>query len=154
MPMKKLIVLLSIAAAVGIAYRVHRDRQAPVDAFTAYADALARGRHDLARDLAIGELAGSEAGERHSAAGWVPVQELRGTSYTVTSRTASATGDEVTLDVTQTVGFNPPGVESALRPAMKATFRQRAIVRRTAAGWRVASFASELVAVDEISTPS
>jgi hypothetical protein len=150
---RKLIALVAIAAAAAIAYRAHRDRQAPVDVFTAYADALARGRHDLARELATGELAGSEAGERHRAAGWVPVQELRGTSYEVTSRTASPAGDEVTLDVTQTVGFNPPGVESALRPAMKARFRQRATLRRTATGWKVAAFTSEFVGADELSTP-
>jgi hypothetical protein len=150
---RKLVVLVVIVAAAVVAYRAHRSKQAPVDVFTAYADALARGRHDLARELATGELAGSEAGERHRSAGWVPVQELRGTSYEVTSRTDGAAGDEVTLDVTQTVGFNPPGVESALRPAMRATFRQRATLRHTTSGWKVAAFTSKFVGADEISTP-
>ena len=81
------------------------------------------------------------------------MQELRGTGYEVTSRTAGAAGVEVTLDVTQTVGFNPPGVESALRPAMKATVRHRATLQRTAAGWKVAALTSKLVGEDEISTP-
>jgi len=147
--MRKLVLLLLVAAAAALAYRSHRERAAPVRAFVAYADALAAGRHDLARQWATGDLAGARAGERHAVAGWVPVEELRGTSYRVTSRRPGVSAGEVALEVTQTVAFNPPGVESALRAAMRATFRQRATVRRTASGWRVAAFSSELVDAGE-----
>ena len=150
--MKRLVVLILVVAAAAVAYRVHRERQAPLRTLTAYADAVARGRHDLARQFADGELAGAPAGGRHNRAGWVPVESLRSIGYRVDSRSESADGREISLDVTQTVGFNPPGVESALRPAMKATFRLRATVRRTAAGWKVAAFTSEFVAADEVST--
>lgn len=147
--MKKLLVLVVLAVAVAIWYRSYREEQAPVRVLTAYADAVASGRHDLARQFADGDLAGAGAGERHAAAGWVPVQELRGVHYRVDSRTASADGNEVALVVTQTVGFNPPGVESALRPAMQARFRLQATVRSTASGWKVVAFSSEFLEADD-----
>jgi hypothetical protein len=142
---KKLLVVVVAVAAALAALRVHQVREAPARVLAAYADAVAYGRHDLARTYATGELAGEEGGERFAVAGWVPVQEIRRISYAVTSRTPAADGGEVVLEATQTVAFNPPGVESALRAAMRATFRLRATVRRVGGGWKVAAFSSELV---------
>jgi len=147
--MKKLIVLVVLLAGGFAGYRYHEARQAPIRTFTSFADALAKGRHDLAARYAEGDAADGAQGERYRQAGWVPVENLRGISYAVHSRAESPDGREVKLDVTQTVGFNPPGVESALRPAMKARFHQTATVRRTPAGWKVVAFKSEFLAADE-----
>jgi hypothetical protein len=146
---KRLLVLVAGAMGAFLAYHAHQSRQAPVTAFTAYADAVARGRHDLARQLAVGELAGEGQGDRHAVAGWVPVQEIRRISYQVTSRTPLPAGGEEVVEATQTVAFNPPGVESALRAAMTATFRLRATLRSTPEGWKVAAFSSEFLGSSE-----
>ena len=147
--MKKVLVLLVIAAGALLFYLNHQKQQEPFKAFTAYADAVARGRHDLARQYADGEIANEDQGERYAEAGWVPVQEIRDLSYVVNSQTRSADGEEVAFDVTQTLAFNPPGVESAIRAAMKATFHQTATVRKTGSGWKVVAFKSDFTGSSE-----
>ena len=56
----------------------------------------------------------------------------------------------ITLHAVQTLFFNPPGVESGVRPAMFAKLSQIASLRKTAAGWRVTSFDNKFVSMDSV----
>jgi len=66
----------------------------------------------------------------------------------VESRTATNLG--VTLHAVQTVLFNPPGVESAVRPAMYATLHQTVTLRKTSDGWKITSFENQFDRMDSL----
>jgi hypothetical protein len=81
--------------------------------------------------------------------GWTMQAVL--TSETTIDSEEDGPGDgEVTLEATQVIGFNPPGVESAMFPTMRAEVAHWAVMRRTGDGWKVAAFEPELVEVREI----
>src|SRR5207237_10539306 len=56
-----------------------------------------------------------------------------------------------TLTAVQTVLFNPPGVESAVRPAMYAKMNQTVSLRKTSSGWKVTSFDNKFDSMDSLS---
>ncbi len=145
--MKKLVVLGVVALAGFLGWRVHRAHQAPVEVFEKFSNAVAQGRWDLAEPYLEEPVADREAGERFAAVGWIPVQELRSVQHRVTSRKDSR--DRVTLEVTQTVGFNPPGVESAMFSAMQARFNQVATLHETPNGWKVVEFTNTFLGAEE-----
>ena len=147
--MKKLLLLLVVAGVGYIAYNAWSARNAPFEVFKKFADEVARGRLDLARQYADGEIGTMKEGERFRSAGWTPVEMLHGIRYTLNSQRRSADGNEVTLDVTQRVAFDPPGAMSAMGGSMRASFKQTAVVRETPSGWKVGSFSSELLETHE-----
>jgi hypothetical protein len=56
----------------------------------------------------------------------------------------------VTLHATQTVLFNPAGVESATRPAMFATLKQVVTLRKGSSGWRITAFENNFEKMDAV----
>ena len=66
---------------------------------------------------------------------------------------SSETGADglLTLHAVQTVLFNPPGVESAVRPAMYAKLHQVVSLRKTSSGWKVTSFENKFDSMDSLS---
>ena len=75
-------------------------------------------------------------------------QTLFPSRFNIESRTATNLG--VTLHAVQTVLFNPPGVESAVRPAMYATLNQTVTLRKTSDGWKITSFENRLDKMDSL----
>ena len=67
--------------------------------------------------------------------------------FAVVIRSADGT---VTLHAMQTVLFNPPGVESAVRPAMYAKLNQVVSLRKTSSGWKVTSFDNKFASMDSM----
>ena len=57
----------------------------------------------------------------------------------------------VTLHATQTVLFNPVGVESAVRPAMFATMKQIVQMKKGDGGWKITSFDNTFENMDSTS---
>ena len=57
----------------------------------------------------------------------------------------------MTLHATQTVRFNPAGVESATRPAMFATLKQVVTLHKGSNGWRVIAFENNFDKMDSLS---
>ena len=55
---------------------------------------------------------------------------------------------DITLNATQTVLFNPAGVESALRPAMYATLKQVVKLHKASAGWKVTAFDNKFESIE------
>lgn len=140
--MKKLVVV-AVAVVVGfVGRKACQAKAAPVDTFKKFATAVAKGDHAEADKHAAGAVADKEAGERYRIVGWVPVQDLRSIRYDVKS--SERQGDDVEIRATQKVGFNPPGVESAMRSAMTATFEQTATLHETGGTWKVVAFGNEL----------
>ena len=58
----------------------------------------------------------------------------------------------VTINATQTVLFNPQGVESAVRPAMYATLKQVTKLRNGAGGWKVIAFENTFGRMDSLTS--
>lgn len=146
--MKKLLVFAAIAAvaAFGV-WRLSADSPA-AKTYQAFADHLARGRESDALALVDGDDARravtSQAPERLLP---MPMEAVLHVSQTVDWEKPGA--EDVTIRATQTIGFDPPGVTSAMGGSMRAEFRHDAIVKRTASGWRVVSFKNVLDHMEE-----
>ena len=138
----RMLIAVAVAVVAGfVGWKVYQAKAAPVDTFKKFATAVAKGDYAEADKHAAGAVADKEAGERYRVVGWVPVQDLRSIRYDITSCTKK--GDDVELTATQKVGFNPPGVESAMRSAMTATFEQTATLHETGGSWKVVAFGNE-----------
>ena len=77
-------------------------------------------------------------------------QTLFPSRFAIESTEASAEG--LTIHAVQTVLFNPPGVESAVRPVMYAKLNQVVSLRKTASGWKVTSFENKFDSMDSLSS--
>jgi len=75
-------------------------------------------------------------------------QTLFPSRFVVNSRESAPDGS-VVLHATQTVLFNPVGVEST-RPAMKATLDQVVTMRRRDGEWKVAAFENNATSLDSL----
>lgn len=112
--------------------------------------AAAWARNDVAEASRLSEGAQVQATlEQKSVARimWVSVQDYRGVRFEIVSEKEA--GEDVELEATVTMDFNPPGVESAIGSAMYAKFRHRATLRKTQTGWRVVSFEPEFITAEE-----
>jgi hypothetical protein len=75
------------------------------------------------------------------------LQALFPSKFKVESRETASDGT-LTLHAVQTVLFNPPGVESAVRPAMYATMNQTVSLRKGGDGWKVTAFDNKVEKID------
>ena len=73
------------------------------------------------------------------------------TRFVVSTREKAPDGS-VTLHATQTVLFNPVGVESAIRPAMFAKLKQVITLQKQSGEWKVTDFENEFESMDSISS--
>ena len=78
-------------------------------------------------------------------------QTLFPSRFDVQTRETAADGT-LTLHTVQTVLFNPPGVESAVRPAMYATMNQTVSLRKSGDAWKITAFENKLARMDSLSS--
>lgn len=145
--MKRLVAAVVVLAGAFVAWRTVDGRMAPERQYKAFAEDILHRRFDDAAARADGLTATQLA--RTAAIDPAMLQTLFPSRFEITSRAWS--GDELTLAAVQTALFNPPGVESALRPAMFATLNQSATLRKTDGGWKVTRFESKLAKMDTVS---
>jgi hypothetical protein len=77
------------------------------------------------------------------------MQTLFPSRFDVQSRESAADGT-LTLRAVQTVLFNPPGVESAVRPAMYARLNQTVSLRKSGGAWKVVAFDNKFERMDAL----
>ena len=135
--MKKAFVVILLVGGVFLAYRTTTAHGAEAK-YKAFAEEILHRRYDAAAAMAEGlsasDLAAQGSQERIGA-GPQMFQTLFPSRFAIDSRESGA-GGAVTLHATQTVLFNPVGVESAMRPAMFATLKQVVTLRKASDGWR------------------
>ena len=151
--MKRFIAIAILIAIVLLSYRWYSRSYAPLQHYKHFADDILHRRYDAAAELTDGisarDLARQGSQERIGA-GPAMFQTLFPSRYAVESTEVGSDGT-VTLHVMQTVLFNPPGVESAVRPAMYAKLNQVVAMRKTGAGWKVTSFENKFDSMDSLS---
>lgn len=148
--MKRLIVLLLLAVAAFIGYRHYANSIAPERHYKQFAEEVLHRRYSAAAAMTAGlseaDLARNGTQEKIGA-GPAMFQTLFPSKFAVSSRETAPDGAMV-LHAVQTVFFNPPGVESAVRPAMFATMNQTVTLRKTSGGWKVAAFENKFDKMD------
>jgi hypothetical protein len=148
---KKAFVVAAIAGAVFLAYR-YTTTNGPEARYKLFAEEILHRRYDAAAAMAEG-LSASDleklGSQERIGAGPQMFQTLFPSRFAIESREGRA-GGAVTLHATQTVLFNPAGVESAVRPAMFATLKQVVTLHKGADGWRVTAFENTFEKMDAL----
>ncbi|HEV2720060.1 MAG TPA: hypothetical protein VG323_08580 [Thermoanaerobaculia bacterium] len=150
--MKRIVAVVAFAIVAFGGYRYWSTSVAPERHYKQFAEELLHRRYDAAAAMTDGlskndvERAGTQ---EKIGAGPAMFQTLFPSKFAVTSREAAPDGALV-LHAVQTVLFNPPGVESALRPAMFAEMNQTVTLRKTADGWKVAAFENKFGRMDSL----
>ncbi|MGH9419737.1 MAG: hypothetical protein ACRD3J_07185 [Thermoanaerobaculia bacterium] len=151
--MRRLIILLIVLAALFAGYRHYHNTSGPVNRYKAFAEEVLHRRYDAAAamtdGMTVAELEKLGSQERIGA-GPPMFQTIFPSRFTIDSSETGADG-VVTINATQTVLFNPAGVESAVRPAMYATLKQVTKLRSVSGEWKVVSFENTFGAMDSTS---
>lgn len=149
--MKKAAALALLAVVAFGAYRYLIPDRAEAQ-YKKFAEEILHRRYDSAATMSDGlsakdlEKLGSQ---EMIGAGPAMFQTLFPSRFVIDSREDGPDG-AVTLRATQTVLFNPVGVESASRPAMFATLKQVATLRKSSAGWRIVGFTNTFEKMDSV----
>lgn len=147
------IIILVVLAGIGVAaYRYYSTSYLPIRLYERFAEDVLHRQYDVAAQLCEGLTAAdiSKLGSQERiGAGPQMFQTLFPSRFTINSRQTSSDGT-VTINATQTVQFNPAGIESALRPAMYATLKQIVTLRKGHDGWRVTSFDNTFLTMDAL----
>ena len=151
--MKRAVAAIVAIAAAFIGYRYYDKSYAPVEHYKKFAEEVLHRRYDAAAaltdEISANDLAKQGSQERIGA-GPPMFQTLFPSRFAIESSETGADG-LLTLHAVQTVLFNPPGVESAVRPAMYAKLHQVVSLRKTSSGWKVTSFENEFDSMDSLS---
>jgi len=135
--------MLIAVCIAGVYFYFIKDSEAYVT-FKKFSIARAYGRREEAMKYTDNNaLLGGPEENRARWAGGMPVDALTAIHYHLESQNENADGG-VTLSVTQAVRFDPPGATSSMG-AIISKYHQTADLKKTAAGWRVTSFKSELI---------
>jgi len=152
--MKKAIAALALVAILFLAYR-HYDRSlAPAKRYRAFAEEMLKRHYDAAALMSDGLSAKdleSLGSQEKVGAGPEMFQTLFPSRFDIESQETDANG-AIRIRAVQTVLFNPPGVESAMRPAMYATMRQTTTLRKSGGEWKVTTFENRCERVDSVTT--
>jgi hypothetical protein len=119
-----------------------------------FAEAILHRQYSVAADMCDGLTADDlqQLGSQEQiGAGPAMFQTLFPSRFKVNGRRSLPDGS-VVLNVSQTVLFNPVGVESAARPAMFATLRQVVTLHKTHDTWKVTAFENVCDKVDSFAT--
>lgn len=147
--MRRLVVLLIVLGAATGGYRFYQGSSGPVNRYKAFAEAMLQRKYDAAAEMCDGLTAADLAklgSQERIGAGPQMFQTLFPSNFAIDSRENA--GGVVTLHATQTVLFNPAGVESAMRPAMYATLKQVAKLKSESGGWKVVEFENAFEKMD------
>jgi hypothetical protein len=118
-------------------------RSPAVKTYEQFAEAVLRGQEAEARKLIQGDAAGRDLDRHVQEVGMERrTSQLVGSSYRVGAERAA--GGKVTVEATQVVRWDPPGATSAMG-AVRITHAQRAVLEKTAAGYRVVAFEDKIV---------
>jgi hypothetical protein len=120
--------------------------------YRAFAEEVLNRRYEAAAAMCDG-LSVDDLRERGSqeriGAGPAMFQTLFPSRFEIGS--SERTGDgSVVLKATQIVLFNPPGVESAIRPAMQARLNQEITLRKVSGAWKVTAFSNAFESMDSL----
>jgi len=139
----KWLIALGIAAGAGWAgFHAWDSSSAPVKRYEKFAEEILNRHYDVAAGMTEGLTKESleESGTMEKiGAGPTMFQTLFDSRFEIRSKETAPDG-AVTLDAVQTVLWNPPGVESVMRPAMFAKMNQRVTLRKTGGEWKVSAF--------------
>src|SRR5581483_288253 len=116
-----------------------------------FAEEMLHRRYDAAAAMCEGLSASdlAQAGtQEHIGAGPQMFQTIFPSRFQIDS--TEKNGDDVILHSVQTVLFNPPGVESAMRPAMYATMKQTTTLRKSGGEWKVVRFENAFEKMDSV----
>ena len=145
--MKRFLAAVAIVAVAGFfTWRMH---DAPVQAYKSFAEELVHHRFDRAAAMADGLSA--DALSRSGGVDPAMMQTLFPSHFDVQSRESASDGT-LTLHAVQTVLFNPPGVESAVRPAMYAKLNQTVSLRKSGGAWKIVAFDNKFDRMDAFSS--
>jgi ketosteroid isomerase-like protein len=148
--MKRVVVAAILIAVAFAGWRWYERSFAPEQQYHKFAEEMLKRHYDVAAAMTDG-LSEADLGalgsQEKTWGGPAMFQTLFPSKFKIDSREVAADGS-ISLHAVQTVLFNPPGVESALRPAMYATMRQVVTLRKTAGGWKIASFENNVEKVE------
>jgi hypothetical protein len=151
--MKRAAVVILIMGGAFLAYR-HFGSGGPAKRYQEFAEKILKRDYDAAARMSDGlseqQLATLGTQERIGA-GPAMFQTLFPSRYNVESEEKASDGT-VTLHAIQTVLFNPPGVESAMRPAMYAKMRQIVQLKKRDGEWKITSFENKFQEMDSLTT--
>jgi hypothetical protein len=150
--MKRLLLVAVLAAAAFFGYRTFRS-SGPEAQYQLFAEEILHRRYDTAAAMTDGltEKQLAKVGSQEQIGpGPEMFQTLFPSKYIIDSSETAADGT-VTLHSTQTVLFNPAGVESAVRPAMFAKLAQVTQPKKGSGGWKVTSFENRFLEMDSTS---
>jgi hypothetical protein len=149
--MRRVATAAVLVIAAFFAYRYYDGTVAPEKKYKDFAEEILKRHYDAAAAMTDGlspqDLARQGTQEKVGA-GTAMFQTLFPSRFDIESRTATSLG--VTLHAVQTVLFNPPGVESATRPAMYARMNQVVALHKTDDGWKVTSFENKFAKMDSL----
>jgi len=148
---KRAIGAIVLIAAIFLPYHYYSHSYEPRATYRKFAEEILHRRYDAAAAMTDGISPGDlekQGSQEHIGAGPAMFQTLFPSNYTI--ETSEKSGDTLTLHAVQTVFFNPPGVESAVRPAMYAKLNQTVSLHKTSAGWKVTSFENKFVSMDSL----
>ena len=148
--MKRLIALGILAGAGLAGYRAYDAAAAPVKRYEQFAEEILNRRYAAAAALCDGipRQTLEEAGTMERiGAGPAMFQTVFPSRFEIRSK--ESVPDGVVLEAEQTVNWNPPGVESVMRPAMEAKMSQRVALRKVGGEWMVTSFRNTFVSMGE-----
>jgi len=127
-------------------------KNAVEERYKQFAEEVLQRRYDAAAAMADG-LTAAELGElgtqERIGAGPAMFQTLFPSRFVIDTRENGADG-AVILHATQTVLFNPAGVES-IRPAMFATMKQVVTLKQRDGAWKVTAFTNSFEKMDSLS---
>lgn len=150
--MKKALGLLALVGVGFLGYRYAAAAHGPEARYRAFAEEVLRRNYDAAARMTDGLSAKEleERGSQESIGAGPPMFQTLFPSRFAVDASETAPDGAVTLHATQTVLFNPAGVESATRPAMYATLRQVVTLRKAAGGWLVTAFSNQFEKMDSL----
>ena len=152
--MRRIVVLLILVGSFALGYYWYHARRAPIMQYEAFANEVLHRRYEAAAAMADGlsatdlEKLGSQ---ERIGAGPSMFQTLFPSRFTIESQETGSDG-VVTIHATQTVLFNPAGVESAVRPAMYATLKQVTRLKNGSGGWKVVEFENSFEKMDSLTS--
>jgi hypothetical protein len=152
--MKRAAAVVVIIAAAFLGYRYYTRSYGPEARYKQFAEEMVKRNYEAAASMTEGLTAKDLAklgSQEQVGAGPAMFQTLFPSRFEIQSKESGNDGT-VTLHAVQTVLFNPPGVESAVRPAMYAKLNQVVGMRKSGDGWKVTSFDNKFEKMDSLSS--